>query len=170
VAWGKSVWPNLLWGDDDLYAGAWGDAIYYSLIEFSLPAEVADREITGVELSLTGQADTYLRDADGIFQAMLLEAPLRGQTTVNIAFERLRDASANAEFLPVLSTSDLEPQTENKLTLDPAGLVKANTAAASGFLAVRLAGPTSGRRLFSWDSGYGQGGLLIKPSLTLRYR
>jgi hypothetical protein len=170
VAWGKAAWPNLLWGDDDLYTGAWGDVIYYSLIEFSLPEEVAEREIIGLELSLMGQADTYLRDADGAYQVVLLEAPLRGQTTATIPFAMLQNATSIANFLPPLSTSDLKPEVENRLRIDPLDLEKVNQAASSGFLAIRLEGPTSGRRLFSWDSGYGQGGMLVKPILTLRYR
>jgi hypothetical protein len=170
VAWGKSVWPNLLWGDDDLYTGAWGDVVYYGLIEFGLPEAVRGRQIIGLELLLVGQADTYLRDADGAFQAVLLEGPLRGKTTINIPFESLQNASSIATLRPQLSTSDLKPQEENRLVLDSVDLEKANQAAASGFLAVRLEGPTSGSRLFSWDSGYGQGGLLIKPALILQYR
>ena len=170
VAWGKSVWPNLLWGDDDLYTGAWGDAVYYSLIEFSLPKEVTERQIVGVELSLRGQSNQYLRDADGTYQVDLLETPLRGNTTATITFTMLQNAASIANFLPLLSTSDLKPEVENRLKIDPLDLEKVNQAAASGFLAIRLKGPTSGRRLFSWDSGYGQGGLLVKPALTVRYR
>jgi hypothetical protein len=171
VAWGKSVWPNLLWGDDDLYTGAWGDVVYYSLIEFSLPEEVTGRQIVGLELSLRGQADKYLRDADGTYQVVLLEAALRGNTTATIPFTMLQNAVSIANFLPPLSTSDLKPEKENRLKIDdPLDLDKVNQAAASGFLALRLEGPTKGRRLFSWDSGYGQGGLLVKPALTVRYR
>jgi hypothetical protein len=170
VAWGKSVWPNLLWGDDDLYAGAWGDAVYYSLLEFSLPGGLAGRQITGLELSLTGQEANYLRDAKGTWQAVLLETPLRGKTTATVSFETLRTAAPTAVFLPRLSPGDLGLRLENRLAIDPAGLEKVQRAAASGYLAIRLEGPTSGSRLFSWDSGYGRGGLLIKPALTIRYR
>jgi hypothetical protein len=170
VAWGKSVWPNLLWGDDDLYTGAWGDAVYYSLIEFSLPEEVKERQITDLELSLMGQDDKYLRDADGAFQAVLLAAPLRGKTTATIPFTMLQNAVPSANFLPPLSASDLKPEMENRLKIDPLDLEQVNKAAVSGFLTIRLQGPTSGRRLFSWDSGYGQEGLLVKPALMLRYR
>jgi hypothetical protein len=170
VAWGKSVWPNLLWGDDDLYTGAWGDVAYYSLIEFSLPEEVTERQIMGLELSLMGQSDKYLRNADGTYQVVLLERALRGNTTATIPFTMLQNAVSIANFLPPLSTSDLKPGMENRLKIDPLDLEKVNQAAASGFLAIRLEGPTSDRRLFSWDSGYGQGGLLVKPTLTVRYR
>lgn len=170
VAWGKSVWPNLLWGDDDLYTGAWGDVAYYSLIEFSLPEEVTERQIVGLELSLMGQSDQYLRNADGTYQVVLLETALRGNTTATIPFTMLQNAVSIANFLPPLSTSDLKPGAENRLKIDPLDLEKVNQAAASGFLAIRLEGPTSDRRLFSWDSGYGQGGLLVKPALTVRYR
>ena len=170
VAWGKSVWSNLLWGDNDLYTGAWGEAVYYTLLEFNLPAEVTERQIIGLELSLMGQADKYLRDADGAFQAVLLAAPLRGQTTATIPFAMLQNAVSIANFLPPLSASDLKPQVENRLKIDPLNLEQVNKAAASGFLTIRLQGPTSGRRLFSWDSGYGQEGLLVKPTLMLRYR
>ncbi|MBN1221016.1 MAG: N-acetylmuramoyl-L-alanine amidase [Anaerolineae bacterium] len=170
VAWGKSVWPNLLWGDDDLYVGAWGDAVYYSLIEFTLPEKIRGGVITGLELSLTGQDDVYLRETEGTFQAVLLEAPLRGGTTTTVPFEQLRQATAIANFLPPLSAGNLKPGTENKLSVDPAGLDKVNLAAAGGVLAIRLEGPSSGRRLFAWDSGYGEGGLLKKPVLTLQYQ
>ncbi|MBN1994692.1 MAG: N-acetylmuramoyl-L-alanine amidase [Anaerolineae bacterium] len=170
VAWGKSVWPNLLWGDDDLYVGTWGEAVYYSLIEFGIPEQVRGKKITGLTLSLTGQDNAYLKDADGIFQAVLLAAPLRGPTIATIPFANLRTAAAIAKLTPPLSISDLKPQVENQFTLDPVNLEQVNQAAANDFLAIRLEGPTGGRRLFSWDSGYGQGGLLIKPALTLRYR
>ena len=40
LAWGKSVWPNLVWGSSYLYGGAWGDVPYQSLIEFRLPEQV----------------------------------------------------------------------------------------------------------------------------------
>lgn len=169
VGWGKSVWPNLLWGDDDLYAGSWGDAVYYSLIEFTLPADAKARKITGVELTLTGQLDTYLRDSGGTFSPVLLVSPLRGsRATATIPFEVLRNAPALTKFLPPLSNSDLAPKKENRLTINPIDMGEVNQAAASGFLAIRLEGPKQGRQLFSWDSGYGQGGLLIKPSLTLK--
>jgi hypothetical protein len=169
VAWGKTVWPNLLWGDDDLYVGAWGDAVYYSLIEFRLPGGVANQRLTGLELSLTGQTATYLRETTGTWQAVLLETPLRGETTATIPFEKLRTASAVAGFLPRLSPGDLGSRLENRLAIDPADLDKVQGAAASGYLAIRLEGPTIGSRLFSWDSGYGRGGILIKPILTIRY-
>jgi hypothetical protein len=170
VAWGKAVWANLLWGDDDLYAGVWGNVIYYGLIEFTLPEQVVGGQITGMELTLMGQSDTYLRDADGVFQAVLLAAPLRGLVTTAIPFERLQNAPTIASFTPQLHPSDLHPRGENHLTMPAADLDKVNRAARSGVLAVRLEGPTSGQRLFSWDSGYGQEGLLVKPALKIRYR
>jgi len=169
VAWGKSVWPNLLWGDDDLYVGVWGDSVYYSLAEFTLPPEVQGREITQVELTLTGQADDYLREPDGTFRAVLLAAPLRGNSTTTVPFDTLRHAPTITKFFPPLSAGDLVPGAENRLAIDPLDMADVNEAAAGGFLAVRLEGPKSGRKLFSWDSGYGEGGLLIKPSLTLGY-
>jgi hypothetical protein len=169
VAWGKTVWPNLLWGDDDLYVGAWGDAVYYSLIEFRLPEDVANWQVTGLELSLTGQTAIYLRETTGTWQAVLLETPLRGETTETIPFEKLRTTAPVAGFLPRLSPGDLGPRLENRLSIDPADLEKVRRAAASGYLAIRLEGPTGGSRLFSWDSGYGRGGILIKPTLTIRY-
>jgi hypothetical protein len=167
VAWGKSVWPNLLWGDDDLYAGVWDDTVYYSLVEFTLPETVREQEITGVELILTGQSDNHLLEVGGTFRAVLLAAPLRGDSTVTIPFNVLRHAPALTKFLPPLTATDLAPRAENRLTIDPVDLGDVNLAAASGYLAIRLEGPKNGRQLFSWDSGYGEGGLLVKPSLIL---
>ena len=54
VAWGKTDWPNLLWGDDDLYVGAWGGSVYYSLIEFRLHSYNLKRDC-GPDAALDGK-------------------------------------------------------------------------------------------------------------------
>jgi hypothetical protein len=171
VAWGKSVWPNLLWGDDDLYVGVWGDSVYTSLIEFSLPQALQEKKITRLEITLTGQADDFLKESDGSFRAVLLATPLRGDNiTATVPFDTLRQAPAITKFLPLLSAGDLAPGAENRLAIDPLDMAEVNQAAASGYLAVRLEGPKKGRQLFSWDSGYGEGGLLVKPTLILGFK
>lgn len=152
MAWGKSVWPDLVWGTAYLYGGAWGDIPYYSLIEFRLPEEIGDRQISKLELFLTGRNANYLRETTGTWQAAVLEGPLRGQTNAAVSFAALQSAPIAAKFSPGLGPDDLGQNKKNHLVIEAANLPAVQAAAKSGYLAIRLAGPGHGRRLFSWQS------------------
>jgi hypothetical protein len=161
MAWGKSVWPNLVWGTAYLYSGAWGDIPYYSLLEFGLPEEVGNGQITNLELFLTGRNANYLRETTGTWQASVLEEPLRGRTSAAISFEALQSAPVTAVFSPSLGPGDLGQNQKNHLVIDAADLPAVQAAATRGYLSLRLAGPRHGRRLFSWKSdGHGEAPLV----------
>jgi hypothetical protein len=168
VAWGKSVWPNLMWGTSYLYSGAWGDVPYHSLIEFRLPEQIGDGQIISLELLLTGKHANYLRETTGTWQATVLEQPLRGHTTAPIPFEALQTARPVAIFSPTLSPGDLGANQENRLVIAPAELTAVQEAAESGYLSIRLAGPEHGHRLFAWDSGQDGRGPLIKIGVQFK--
>jgi hypothetical protein len=163
TAWGKPVWPNLTWGTPYLYSGAWGGALFNSLIEVKLPERIVGGEITRLELSLTGKHATYLRGTTGDWRATVLEQPLRGSSIEPVPFEALRTARPAAVFSPTLTPGDLGENQKNKLVIDDRdSLTAMNEAVRSGYLSIRLAGPKDGQRLFAWDSGMDGEGPLIK--------
>ncbi len=166
MAWGKSTWPNLLWGNENLFSGAWWQTQYAALIEIALPQDVIEGQLTGLDLILSGQNAKYLRDTDGSWQAVILASPLRGQTAPKVRFEVLQNAPSIATFLPSLSWGDLQPGQKVKLSLDAADLPTLQQNMATGYLSIRLQGPNHGRRLFAWSGATDQNG----PQLQLRYR
>ncbi len=162
VAWGKTVWPNLVWGTPYLYSGAWGEVQYRSLIEIKLSADLTGDQITGLELLLTGKYAHYLRETDGDWEASVLAEPLRGDTGSTVSFEALQTAPAAVVFSPTLSVDDLGPNQENRLSIDPTKLNAVQEAVEQGYLSIRLVGPEQGRRLFAWDSGQNGPGPIVK--------
>jgi hypothetical protein len=59
----------------------------------------------------------------------------------------------------------------NTLTFSSDQLSALQSRLATGLVSFRLDGPLAGaNNIFSWDSGYGTGGLGIQPVLYVTYR
>ncbi len=167
VAWGKSVWAKLLWGNQNLFSGSWWSTHYATLIEFALPPDIVQAgQLTALSLTLTGKNATYLRDANGQWQVDILAGPLRGNKIDRVSFVALQNAATVATFSPQLTALELQPGQPNNLTLDPNQLPAVQQAINQGYLALRITGPADGRRLFAWNGELGQG----SPRLTVTFQ
>lgn len=156
-------------GDDDIYAGIHGGQIYIGAIQFDLSALPANAKINWARLTLTGQTRDFVGDG-GSWSVYLLESDVDANWSSH-GYLQIRDAQREYLILPILSNSDLQREKENIFNLGASVLQalerRLQTTRRASF---RIDGPTTGpNNLFSWDSGYGTGGLLRPPVLTINY-
>ena len=159
-------------GDDDIFAGKWGDWTYYGLLQFDLSRLPTDAEIEGAELILYSQTREYV--AGGTWSVKLLGPE------VDAGFPSLTfPAAANAPVLGVIGdalpdTAIASPGRTNVLTFQAARVADLQARAASTRkISFRVDGPPPDGSTYSladWDSGYGSGlGPDFKPVLRVRF-
>jgi len=152
-------------GDDDIYAGAWGEYIYLGAVQFNVSSLPSGATITSVTLTLVGQTRDYM-GTGGSWHCRLLTSAV-DQNWPKHGYTVIHDAEVLATIPPTFGNSDLDANRSNTFTFtsEQLGLLRSRSAAS-----FRMDGPTEYEfNVFSWDSGYGQGGLGIKPKLTITY-
>ncbi len=156
-------------GDDDIYAGIHGGQVYIGAMQFDLSQIPRDAKLNWARLTLTGQTRDYVGDR-GSWSVSLLASDVDAGWQSH-GYLEIRDASREFLILPILANSDLQRGKENVFNLDEAVLRALERRLQSTQRAsFRVEGPSSGaNNLFSWDSGYGTGGLLRPPVLTINY-
>ncbi|MCW5850450.1 MAG: S8 family serine peptidase [Anaerolineae bacterium] len=159
-------------GDDDIFAGKWGDWTYYGLLQFDLARLPTDAEIQGAELILYSQTREYV--AGGTWSVKLLGPD------VDADFPSLTfPAASHAPVLGVIGdaipdTAIASPGRANVLTFQPGRVADLQARAAStGRISFRVDGPPPDGSTYSladWDSGYGSGlGPDFKPILRVSF-
>ncbi|MSP12505.1 MAG: hypothetical protein EXR62_06055 [Chloroflexi bacterium] len=154
-------------GDDDMYTGYLGGAIYHGAVQFSLGGLPAGTTILGGTVELTGQTAEYL-GSNGTWNLLMLTTALDSNWP-NSTYSLIHGAPIFGSTPPLLGTTDLAVNKVNIFTLTSPEIAEINRRGNQGGVSFRLDGPQSGSdSLFSWDSGYGSGGLAIKPILRLQ--
>lgn len=177
VGWIASHQPNdNNFGDDDVYAGMYTGNVYMGGVQFDLSPLPANIEIVEAELLLTGQTRQYL-SGEGTWQVELLTRaidagwPTHGYTDIDdaIPLGPLQDL-AEGDF--TLDPDQLDIGKVNRLGLTDAQRIELSSRRRStGYVSFRIVGPQTGSsNVFSWDSGYGEGGRLEPPVLRVKYR
>ncbi len=157
-------------GDDDIYSGVFNDLVYVGAFQFDLSSIPAKAEVLAVEVQLTGQTREYLLPDGGEWYLRLL-VPAVDADWPNHNYDDIINAPVVATIPPVLHNTDLDRARTNVFTLQKDQLQAVQERLASGAISFRVDGPTAGpNNTFSWDSGYGEGGLGIKPKLVITYR
>ncbi|MBI3943064.1 MAG: S8 family serine peptidase [Chloroflexi bacterium] len=154
-------------GDDDMYTGYLGGAIYHGAVQFSLASLPAGAPISGGTVELTGQTTEYL-GGNGTWNLLMLTTSLDGNWP-NSTYSLIHGAPIFGSVPPLLGATDLAANKVNIFTLTSAEIAEINRRGNQGRVSFRLDGPQNGTgSLFSWDSGYGIGGLAVKPILRLQ--
>ncbi len=170
VGWVASHEPSLNhFGDDDIYVGIYGGRIYLGAMQFDLSALPATAQITGAVLRLTGQTRQYL-GIGGTWTVYMLEESVDDGWS-NHGYAQIAAAAALGVVGDPMDSSELGPGQVNELPLSPTLLTALqDRLAGSRRVSFRIEGPKSGaNNIFSWDSGYGTGGLNAKPVLSISY-
>lgn len=170
VGWVVSDEPNTNhFGDDDLYSGFYNGLIYVAAMQFDLASVPAEAQISGATLSLTGQSAEYL-SADGTWTVHMLESAADSDWGSH-GYSAIANATSLGIVGNQLATSELSARHTNTLTFSAALLAQlSDRLHTTGFASFRMNGPESGvNNVFSWDSGYGVGGLTTPPVLTISY-
>ncbi|MFQ5857918.1 MAG: S8 family serine peptidase [Anaerolineae bacterium] len=170
VGWVVSNEPSRNhFSDDDVYAGLHGGEVYIGAIQFDLSQIPSDAKINWARLTLTGQTRDFVGDR-GSWSAALLTSDVDADWP-NHGYLQIRDAPRDFLILPILSNSDLQRNRQNIFNLDdPVLQTLKSRLNGTQRVSFRIEGPSSGpNNLFSWDSGYGTGGLGKPPVLTINY-
>lgn len=160
---------NNHFSDDDIYAGIHGGQVYIGAVQFNLSQIPPGSKINWARLTLTGQTRDYVGDS-GSWSVSLLGSDIDVNWRSH-GYLHIRDATRERLILPILANSELQREKENIFNLD-ATVMRAleRRLAETQRVSLRIDGPTTGpNNLFSWDSGYGVGGLLKAPVLTINY-
>ena len=170
VGWVASHEPNRNhFGDDDLYAGTYGGNIYMGAIQFDLSELPAGVRITGAELRLTGQTREYI-GVGGVWTVYMLEESVDDGWSTH-GYERIAAAETLGVVGKPMENRELAPSQVNVLDFS-SDLIAAlqQRLVGSQRVSFRIEGPKGGtNNVFSWDTGYGVGGLGAKPVLVISY-
>jgi len=148
-------------GDSFLYAGIFGDKIYYSVFRFNLDSVPRGAPIYSAKIELTGLRDDLLAaDAStGAAWTLRLLQPQPESLWTRYGYQDVANASARQELSPVLGMPDLAAGQVNQFDLSETQvqyLLQTVIDDPTTGLAFRLAGPVVGEdNLFAWDTGYG---------------
>lgn len=155
--------------DDDIYAGVHGGQAYLGAFQFDLSEIPSNAQFNWGRLTLTGQTRDFVGD-HGSWSIALLTSDV-DDDWVNHGYVQIRDATEEHLLLPILGNADLQRDKENVFNLDSPVLRSLEyMRRGTGHASFRAEGPTNGsNNLFSWDTGYGTGGLLKPPILTINY-
>jgi type VII secretion-associated serine protease mycosin len=156
-------------GDDDMYTGFYNGLVYVGAVQFDLSSVPAEAQISGATLQLTGQSDEYL-SGDGTWTVRMLDSAVDFDWSSH-GYSAIAHADSLGDVGAPLKGSELSPNHANTLMLDET-LVRrlADRLHSTGLVSFRIDGPRSGANdIFSWDSGYGIGGLSAPPVLTISY-
>jgi len=157
-------------GDDDIYAGVFNNLVYLGAIQFNLSSIPASAQVLSAEVRLTGQTREYLLPDGGQWSLRLLASGV-DPGWPNHTYEALSNAQVLDTIPPVLNNGDLDRQRVNVFAFRPDQLPYLQDRLRGGAISFRVDGPTAGaNNTMSWDSGYGAGGLGIKPVLRITYR
>ncbi|MFQ5593351.1 MAG: S8 family serine peptidase [Anaerolineae bacterium] len=170
VGWVVSDEPNLNhFGDDDMYAGFYNALIYVGAVQFDLASVPDGAQITGAMLQLMGQTDEYLVGT-GTWMVHMLDSAVDFDWASH-GYRAIADASSIGIVGDAMEGSDLGVNHANELSLSEALVAQlADRMHSTGLVSFRIDGPKSGASdVFSWDSGYGVGGLSKPPVLTISY-
>ncbi|MFQ5340635.1 MAG: S8 family serine peptidase [Anaerolineae bacterium] len=160
---------NNHFSDDDIYAGIHGGQIYIGAVQFDLSQIPPGSKINWARLTLTGQTRDYVGDS-GSWSVSLLSPDIDANWRSH-GYLHIRNATSEHLILPIMANSDLQREKENTFNLD-ATIMRAleRRLTDTQRVSLRIDGPTAGpNNLFSWDSGYGVGGILKAPILTINY-
>jgi len=170
VGWVMSSEPDRNhFGDDDIYSGIHGGRIYIGAIQFDLSQIPAEAEVQWARLRLTGQTRDYM-GSGGSWSVWLLRPDI-DENWPDHGYTAIYNAEPLELLLPILANKDLNRDRVNEFNFTPnqISLLEARLRSTRR-ISFRIDGPTSGgNNLFSWDSGYGTGGLLKPPVLTIHY-
>jgi len=169
IGWVRSNEPSgNHFGDDDLYTGYFSDAIYHGAMQFSLENIPTNARLTAASVELTGQTVEYLV-AGGEWNLRLL-APAVDADWSHHTYAEIHNAAVDQTIPPTLTSDDLGAGVKNTFVFNDEQLAALAQRLAQKTVSFRLDGPSSGdNNVFSWDTGYGEGGLLIKPVLRISY-
>ncbi|MCB9653660.1 MAG: S8 family serine peptidase [Deltaproteobacteria bacterium] len=157
VGWTRSGETGHHLGDDDMYAGYLSNVDYAAVASFDVQLPTGT-QVTKATLALTGQTTDYL--SGGSFRVELIDLEVDDTLT----HSQLTGASTGAIIDAAFSSSNLGVSRENSFTLPVDQIVSGRP------VTVRIVGASSSvASVMSWDSGYGTGGLGIRPSLTIEY-
>jgi hypothetical protein len=157
-------------GDDDVYAGIYAGYIYHGGVQFRLSAIPANAVILNARLDCTGQTREYMQSSGGEWNLRLLDTGLDARWS-EVSYDALHNATVVHTIPPTLQNSELQSGQVNTFTFSSDQLSALQSRLATGLVSFRLDGPLAGaNNTFSWDSGYGTGGLGIQPVLYVTYR
>ena len=156
-------------GDDDMYVGIFSGWIYHGAVQFDLSSIPSDARIRSAALELTGQTRRFLGDGGTWFLRLL--SPDVDPNWPTPSFADIHNAPALHTIPPILHNEDLGVGVVNTFVFEQAHLrALEDRLASTKRVSFRLDGPDSGgNNVFSWDSGYGTGGLGAKPALRITY-
>ena len=170
VGWVMSSEPDTNhFGDDDIYSGIHGGRVYLGGIQFDLSQIPQNAKVEWARLRLTGQTRDYM-GSGGSWSVWLLR-PEIDESWPNLGYTAIYNAEPLELLLPILANKDLSRGHVNEFNFTPnqISLLEARLRSTRR-ISFRIDGPSSGENnLFSWDSGYGSGGLLKPPVLTVHY-
>jgi thermitase len=171
VGWarqGDSVANHL--GDDDVYAGFFAGYTYHGAVQFRLASIPSNATIIDARLDFTGQTREYMQASGGEWNLRLLDPNLDTHWG-DVSYDTLHNATVVYTIPPTLQNSELQVGQVNTFAFNSDQLSVLQSRLATGLVSFRLDGPLSGaNNIFSWDSGYGTGGLGVKPVLHVTYR
>lgn len=159
-------------GDDDIYAGKWGERQYYGLAQFNLPSLPGDAIITQAELVLYTQTREDVQG--GMWTVQMLGASVDDRFT-SLTFPQTHAAPLLGAVASVSAAEIAEPGRANIFSF-PADRV-ADLQARLGStrqVSFRIDGPPADGATYSlqaWDTGYGVGSLGpdYRPTLRLTF-
>jgi len=175
VGWVASNEPSQNhFGDDDVYAGFFANNTYLGGIQFDLSSLPTRIEVLEAELLLTGQTRERIRET-GTWKVELLSSTVDAGWP-NHTFSGINSATAVGALQDLsegdftLEARQLDVGKVNRLGLTQSLRTELSSRRQStGFVSFRVSGPMTGNNVFSWDTGYGSGGLLEPPVLKIKY-
>ncbi|MFQ6058523.1 MAG: hypothetical protein ACE5MB_06575, partial [Anaerolineae bacterium] len=156
-------------GDDDMYTGFFIGRLYHGAMQFDLSAIPPGSTIHSASVELTGQTREFM-GSGGQWNLQLLEASVDADWPSH-TYADIHEATVAYTIPPTLYNADLGEGVVNTFSFTPDQLpALGERVATTGRASFRLDGPSAGiMNVFSWDSGYGVGGLGRPPMLRINY-
>jgi hypothetical protein len=153
-------------GDRNLHVGVYRGQTYYGAMQFDLSTIPTGSTIEYAAVKLMGLSGENL-GAGGTWQLQML-APNAVEKWPQATYTAIQEAAVAESIGPTLTPGDLAARQVNVFEFSPAQRRELEHRLQDGVVAFRLDGPTQGEdSLFTWDTGYGDGGLGNRPILYL---
>jgi len=153
-------------GDRNLHVGVYMDQTYHGAMQFDLSTIPAGSTIEYATVKLMGLSGENL-GAGGAWQLQML-APNAVEKWPQATYAAIHEAAVAESIGPTLTPGDLAARQVNVWEFSAAQRRELGRRLKDGVVAFRLDGPTQGEdNLFTWDTGYGDGGLGNRPILYL---
>jgi hypothetical protein len=158
TGWVGSKASGISLHDSNLHVGAFQGESFAGVLQFDLQSLLPDSRILFAALEITGRRSANL-GSSGEWVLNLLDS---NQLKLDeLTYDALRQAAPLSTIGGPLASQNLAAGLTNRFLFAPKDLALIEKQLNGGILAFRLAGPTDGDNLFTWNAGPGSGGPIL---------